>query len=133
MMDSAAYEWWEAVERHELLIQRCESCNLLQHPPTPFCRICGTNSALTWSHHHGTGQIHALTQVHTTTYEHLQSELPYWIALIELEPNIYMLSNLVDVEPDVAPQPGQTVNVEFRERAGQTLPLFTLVSGANHG
>ena len=29
--------WWEAVDRGELLIQKCSECGALRHPPRPMC------------------------------------------------------------------------------------------------
>src|SRR4051812_30819701 len=32
--------FWEGVDRHELLIQKCSSCGRLRHPPRPMCPNC---------------------------------------------------------------------------------------------
>ncbi len=32
--------WWDAVDRGQVLIQRCKSCQTLRHPPRPMCGEC---------------------------------------------------------------------------------------------
>jgi hypothetical protein len=38
--DSAPY--WEALSRHEILMQQCESCGARRCPPLPACHVCGS-------------------------------------------------------------------------------------------
>ncbi len=39
--DRDSQPWWEAVGRHELLVQRCASCGRLRWPPRAICGECG--------------------------------------------------------------------------------------------
>ena len=83
-----------------------------------------------WVPHAGAGRLLSFTQVLRTTYAELQSELPYWIALVELSPGAVLVSNLIEPESGFAgdePSVGDAVQLTFRERGGVTLPLFELV------
>lgn len=129
-MDTAAREFWNRMAERRFVVQRCAECGVLQHPPGPWCRRCGTATALEWSPHPGTGRIVSATQVFRTTYFELEAELPYWVVMVELAPGAVMVSNLVPpagAVPGREPRIGDAVQVTFRERGGNTLPLFRLV------
>ena len=44
--DRDSRPWWEAMARHELLVQRCGACARLRWPPRALCGDCG---AFAWS------------------------------------------------------------------------------------
>ena len=129
-MDAAAAHWWTAIAQRQLLLQRCTDCGVVQHPPGPWCRNCRIGAAVEWVPHAGTGRLLSFTQVMSTTYAELQSELPYWIALVELSPGAVLVSNRIEPEggfADDEPSVGDAVQLTYRERSGVTLPLFELV------
>ena len=39
--------FWDALRRHELVVQRCDECGRLRFVPSERCRNCGSPSA-TW-------------------------------------------------------------------------------------
>ena len=39
--DRDSAEWWEALRRHELVIQRCDDCGAWRWPPRAICGECG--------------------------------------------------------------------------------------------
>jgi uncharacterized OB-fold protein len=43
--DRDSREWWQALARHELLLQRCRACDARRWPPRALCNRCG---ALDW-------------------------------------------------------------------------------------
>lgn len=129
-MDAAAAHWWRSIAERQLVLQRCGDCDVVQHPPGPWCRSCRSAAAVEWVPHDGTGRLLSFTQVLRTTYVELQSELPYWIALVELSPGAVLVSNLLAPENGFAgdgPSVGDAVRLTYREREGVTLPLFELV------
>ena len=40
--DRDSRPWWEAMARHELLVQRCGVCARLRWPPRALCGACGS-------------------------------------------------------------------------------------------
>jgi uncharacterized OB-fold protein len=125
-MDAAAATWWEAIAHRRLIVQRCADCDLVQHPPGPWCRTCRSDAALDWEPHSGSGRLLSFTQVHRSTYTNL--EMPYWIAMVELSPGAVMVSNLVARDDGTHGEPriGEAVRLTYQERDGRTLPVFAL-------
>ena len=40
--DRDSAPWWEALARHELLMQRCTQCRTWRFPPRAICNRCGS-------------------------------------------------------------------------------------------
>lgn len=118
--------FWEAVDRGELVIQRCDDCNALRHPPAPMCPGC---QSLAWRAQpmSGRGRVHSFTVVHQPAVPPFV--YPNAIALIELEEGVRVLSQLVDIDPaDIALDLPVTVSFETVEE-GLVLPLFRPAQG----
>jgi uncharacterized OB-fold protein len=45
-VEKDSVEWWAAVQRHELVIPRCDACGTWRWPPRAICGHCGS---LGWS------------------------------------------------------------------------------------
>jgi uncharacterized protein len=115
--------FWEGVERHELLLQRCSSCGALRQP-SPGCLACGS---LDWDTvpASGRGTIHTwLLSKHPTR----DDVAPRIVALVELEEGVRHVSNVVDAAADEVAI-GLPVELTFRtyDNGEVTLPQFTLV------
>jgi uncharacterized OB-fold protein len=121
--------WWHAAAEHRLVVQRCEPCGRLRHPPGPVCPTCRSGSA-TWLQLDGTGSVYTYTVVRQAFVPALTESIPYVVAAIELDgaPGIRMVSNVVDVDPhDV--EVGMRVAVVWEDMgADLALPRFGPVS-----
>jgi uncharacterized protein len=53
-LDSAP--WWEALARHELLVQQCDDCAIRRWPARALCNRCGS-LAWSWTHASGNGTL----------------------------------------------------------------------------
>jgi uncharacterized OB-fold protein/acyl dehydratase len=113
--------FWEGAANGELLIQRCAACGTLRHPARPMCGRCGS---LEWDtvRSSGRGEVYSFVVMHHPIVPAF--EMPYVVALIQLEEGTRLVSNLVDIEPaDV--RIGLPVEVVFtRVDDEMTLPLF---------
>ena len=112
--------FWEGVKRGELLIQRCTSCGELRHPPRPMCPC----RSLDWDAKASTGRgdVYSYVVFHHPPVPPF--EVPYVVALIELEEGVRMVSNVVGVGPDGVAI-GMPVEVTFEALDDEmTLPLF---------
>jgi uncharacterized OB-fold protein len=113
--------WFEALQRHELRIQRCSSCRTLRHPPRPVCHRCGS---LDWDSVEaaGTGTVYSFVVNH---YPQAPAfDYPLAIGLIELSEGTRLVANVVGVEPSGV-RIGLPVRVEFVDHdAALTLPAF---------
>src|SRR5262245_9028678 len=88
--DSAFF--WDGVAKGELRIQRCSGCELLRHPPRPMCPRC---QSLDWDHAvaSGRGTVYSFVVHHHPPVYGL--EVPFTVALVELEEGTRIVGNLV--------------------------------------
>lgn len=121
--DADSRPFWEGVANHELRIQRCRSCGRHVYYPRSICPHCHA-AELDWVQASGTGVLYSYTVSRRPAGPGFAADVPYVVALVDLDEGPRMMTNLVDVPPeDVAI--GQRVQVDFREMSpGLTLPVF---------
>jgi uncharacterized OB-fold protein len=113
--------WWDGLRAGELRIQRCSACGGLQHPPEPFCPLCGGDD-LSWIVARGTGLVHSFVVYHEPRIPGFA--YPYVVALVELAEGTRVVANLEEIDP-TAVEIDQPVRVTFREIDDElTLPVF---------
>ena len=125
--DAATALYWEAAARHELMLPRCDGCGLFFFPPRELCPGCWSGE-LSWQPMSGSGTVWTFTEVHVPFYDDTWAEdVPYVVAVIELDEGPRMLVNLV--EPDMASLAiDDQVEVVFEDRPEDvTLPRFRVV------
>ncbi len=117
--DPTTYAFWEAAERHELLIQHCTACGAYQFYPRPFCLACNS-MALEWKQVNGDATIYSMTTVHVQISPDFNP--PYVAAVVELDEGPRMLTNIEGGDPKI----GDRVKLAWRERDGlPPLPIWT--------
>ena len=84
--------FFEAAKRGELLYQRCPSCGHRQFYPRALCTACGGEPA--WATASGRGVVHTFTIVRQNGQPPFKDELPYAVAMIELEEGVRMMGNV---------------------------------------
>ncbi|MBV7698768.1 OB-fold domain-containing protein [Streptomyces sp. TRM70350] len=117
--DNAGF--WEGVQRHELLIQRCADCRTLRFPWLPGCHACG---GLDWDtvRAAGDGTVHSYVVMHHPPFPAFGP--PYAVGLIELAEGVRIVSNVVGVPYDKV-RIGMPVRLEFRRYDDElVLPVF---------
>ncbi len=112
---------WDGCREGELRAQRCRQCETWVFIPQPACPSC-LSGELEWVASAGRGRVYSYTIVHRP--QQPAFDIPYVVAIVELEEGFTMLTNLVDCEPqDVAV--GLPVEVVFRAMTDEiTLPYF---------
>lgn len=124
-VDEYTTVWWDAARSGRLIVQSCDDCGHVQHPPRASCNTCRSTS-LSWSSHDGHGVVGAATRLTTTTYPAFKDRLPYWVAQIELAPDAHLLANVLD-DTDIDEIPGgSSATVVFAERDGALFPFIRL-------
>ncbi|GAB2733519.1 bifunctional MaoC family dehydratase N-terminal/OB-fold nucleic acid binding domain-containing protein [Streptomyces bullii] len=121
--DNAGF--WEGVDRHELLIQRCTGCGSLRFPWLPGCSACGCPE---WDtvEASGEGRVFSYVVVHHPPFPAFAP--PYSVALIELAEGVRIISNVVGVPYDKV-RIGMPVRLRFRRYDDESvLPVFQGVS-----
>jgi uncharacterized OB-fold protein len=116
---SAAH--WTAARNGELLVQRCATCGRFVFIPAPCCPYC-FGGQLDWVRSSGRGEVHTFTIVWRAQVPAF--EVPYVVAIIEVEEGWHMLSNIVDC-PVEQVRIGMPVQVAFERASDEiTLPVF---------
>ena len=90
-------EFWKAAKRHELLIQRCKSCNEHIFYPREVCPRC-LSSDLDWMEASGRGRVYSYTVVRQAEHPSFRADTPYILAIIELDEGPRLTSNLMDCQ-----------------------------------
>ena len=128
--DAVSAAYWEAAARGELLIQECKSCGHRQFYPRAVCTDCGGD--VDWLTCSGRGTVHTFTVIRQNHAKPFKDELPYVVAIVELEEGPRMMSNLVGIEPDpkriACDMPVEIVFEKLTDEI--TLPLFKPAGGA---
>ena len=115
--------FWEACRRHELLMQCCRSCGVFRFPPAVLCPECLSKEA-EWKQSSGKGKIFSFVVFHRLYHPGFEGELPYTVALIELEEGPRLVSNVVGCPP-AAVACDMPVEVVFEDVTPEvTLPTF---------
>jgi len=95
----ATAPYWTAAADGRLLIQRCGGCGHLQHYPRTLCARCWS-AELDLIAAAGTGTVWTYTIVHHPGHPAWNTEVPYVLALVELDEGPRLMTNIVDVPVD---------------------------------
>jgi uncharacterized protein len=101
--------YWDAAKRHELMLQRCGSCNAFIYYPRDRCPQC-LSDQLTWQPVSGRGKVYSYTVVRRASTRSF-SDKPYVLAIVELDEGVRMTTN-VEAPPE-AVKVGMPVSVWF--------------------
>jgi uncharacterized OB-fold protein len=112
--------FWDGLNEHKLLIQRCTECSARRHPPRPMCPKC---NSLSWEPIESSGRGVVYSFVMPVQPQFPFFDYPYIVALVELEEGIRLVSNLCDITADDA-SIGMPVEVFFEQFDGFVLPQF---------
>lgn len=114
--------WFEAAADGRLLIQRCGACAATVFFPRSVCPVCH-DDALEWAGAAGTGIVYSFTVLHRAGKPGWEADVPYVVALIELEEGPRMMGNLLEVDPAQV-RIGMPVRVTFEQRDALTVPQW---------
>lgn len=88
--------FWEACKQGKLLLQYCDGCLLYQFYPRLYCMRCGAQN-LRWVEASGQGIVYSYTIIRQNKSPEFRDDVPYNVALIQLEEGPRMLSNVIDI------------------------------------
>ena len=112
---------WDGCREGKLRVQRCDDCGTHVFIPQTQCTSCYSQK-LKWVESSGRGSVYSCTTIHRP--QRLEFEVPYTVAIIELEEGWHMLSNVIGC-PHEDIEVGLEVEVEFVRMSDDiTLPMF---------
>ncbi len=121
-------EWWAATQQHRLLYQRCRLCQTPVFPPRDACPgpDCLGFQANEWQESAGRGTIYSFTTVRQPMDPRFNDDVPYTLALIEMDEGFRMWSNITGT-PVEDVRIGQRVAVAWDDVTDEVaLPKFTV-------
>jgi len=90
--------FWEACRQGKLLLQFCDACHQYQFYPRLYCMHCSSDQ-LYWVEVSGRGMIYSYTIIHQNKSPEFIADVPYNVAIVQLEEGPRMMSNIVDIDP----------------------------------
>lgn len=124
--------FWKAAKEGKLLVQRCCDCGERIFYPRNICTNC-MSSNLDWMQVEGQGKVHTFTIVHYAPFPSFQNDVPYVLAVIELNEGPRMLTNIVGCSPDKV-EIGMEVEVVFDHVTEKiAIPKFRPVTREKRG
>ena len=115
--------YWAGTKVGELRIQRCNSCSQHYFYPRPGCAHCGSTD-VAWVKASGCATLHTYLISHRAAGG-FEGDLPYAIAVVQLEEGPRMMTNIVGVEN--TPENlvlDMALEVRFQDRGAQFVPVF---------
>jgi len=110
----ATAPYWAAAAEGRLQIQECRQCGHVQHYPRTLCSTCWSED-LQLVDAAGTGTVFTYTVVRQPGHPAWRGQVPYVLALIELDEGPRVMSNVVGV-------PVEEVTVGARVQLAPTPP-----------
>ena len=112
---------WDGCREGVLRVQQCSDCDAFVFIPQPICTACQGDS-LEWVESSGRGRVYSFTTIHRPPRS--EFDIPYVVAIVELEEGWHMLTNIIGCAPD-AVQVDMPVEVAFERMSEEiTLPMF---------
>jgi uncharacterized OB-fold protein len=126
-IDNWNRRFWEGTRQNKLTLPRCTSCDHVFFPPGPVCPKC-LSDQLEWQEVSGRGEVKSWVVFHQLYYKGFADELPYNVALIQLEEGPHLMSNIVGIDnADI--RSGMKVEVVFEKATDEiTIPKFKVSS-----
>ena len=120
--DELTAPFFAAGEEGRLLLAVCDDCGEPRLPAASACPDC-LGEAFAWKESSGRGVVYTFAVMHQRYHPAWEPDLPYNIAVVELDEGPRLPANLIDVEND-AIAVGMPVEVVW-EREGETpVPRF---------
>jgi uncharacterized OB-fold protein len=117
--------FWDGAKAHKLLLPRCNACGTFWFPPSRRCVHC-LSPDFGWRESAGEGRIYSFVVFHRVYHPAYESDVPYTVAIVELDEGPRLLANVVGTQPDDV-RCDMRVRVVFEERGEHTIPQFAVV------
>ena len=91
--------FWDGCREHELRFEKCGQCSHVRWPPAMLCPRCHsrqTDRIISG----GRGSVFSYVIYRETPHPAFQGDLPYVVALVELEEGPRLLTNIVGCPPE---------------------------------
>ena len=123
IIDAESAPFWAAAKERAFLIRHCGACGRNHFYPRHSCPHCWSEQC-EWRRASGRGRIYSYTVIHHNDVPPFHEQVPYIVALIDLEEGVRVTSNIVECTPEVV-HVGLPVEVVYERVSDEvTLPRF---------
>jgi uncharacterized OB-fold protein len=121
--DEVSKPFWANLAAGRLVLPRCRDCGSVFFFPRRLCPTCWSD-AIEWVPSTGAGTVFARSEVHVAFQGISPADLPFSVALIDLDDGVRMPGRLDhgELEPEI--QIGDRVQLRFSDDPMFELPRF---------
>ena len=109
-------EFWDACARDELVYQVCAAFRHVQFYPRRHCSAC-QGKQMQWLRSAGNATVYSHTTVYRAPTAAFKGDVPYAIALVDLDEGFRMMVNILGCDPAEV-RIGARVKIVFRDAGG---------------
>jgi uncharacterized OB-fold protein len=122
--DGRDLEYWQALNQHKIVVQRCNSCGNLQMEPEWLCYKCHSFDR-GWHQVSGKGRIYSWVRIWHPVPTALKEVCPFLVVLVELPDanNLRIAGNLLG-DPQQEVQIGAPVEAVFEDHKDKGYTLL---------
>ncbi|MFH1490761.1 MAG: Zn-ribbon domain-containing OB-fold protein [Pseudomonadota bacterium] len=118
--------FWDGCCEHVLRFQKCKGCGHIRWPASFLCPACHSRETA-WIAAEGRGKIYSYVVYHRAYHPGFEGEVPYVVALVELEEGPRMITNIIGCRPEEV-RCGMPVEVAWEDiEGGISLPKFRIL------
>ena len=88
--------YWQAAREHRLALPKCDECQKFWFPPSRTCPHC-LSTKFSFQNVSGKGKVFSFVTFHRVYRPAFTNDVPYVVALIELDEGPRLLSNIMGV------------------------------------
>ena len=99
MKGSIPLTWRRIPARYRLEGTKCTTCNTHFFPPRIICSVCRRKGILKPCSFSGKGKVYSYTEIYVPP-EGFETQVPYVLAIIELEEGAKVLAQIVDIRAE---------------------------------
>lgn len=113
---AVARYWRQQDQRYNLMGSECSVCGKRFYPNKTMCPVCHRRSLgkMKRFYFSGRGKVYSYTKIHDSMASY-RSQVPYYLAMIELEEGDIVLGQIVDLHPEDEFEIGADVEMVFRK------------------
>jgi uncharacterized OB-fold protein len=117
--------FWEGAREGRLVMQKCGACGHIRYPISHVCPDC-LSYEFEWTPLSGRGEVFSYVVFYQLYNKAFADDIPYNVALIQLDEGPRMMSNIVGVDNDTV-KVGDKVEAAFEKATDEiTIPKFRL-------
>ena len=117
-----AAPYWQHAKDEKLVLPYCGECEASFYYPRLWCPTC-FNQDISWKQLSGKGKVYSYSIIYQSPLPSYQGDLPYVLAIIELDEGPHMMANVLNCDVDTV-SVDMAVEVLFEDRGDMKIPQF---------